>query len=251
MGKKEPKKIQPTRNSESDQKEKEMESTLQEINNKLSEILNRMNGIEIKIKSHDEKLNKIEKKMELYTEVKQQQDALIAENRIIKDKLKQVSLKLNDELRKKNSKKIEIVGMPFTNGENLEQMVLETSKICGFPITKTDVKELYRKNQSNKGQGEIIVKLNSRNTRDKLIAGIKKVRLNTSMMGFQGKSTNIYANVPLLPETKQILYQVKMAKEKKGWSSYWIYASEVYIKQETQGKPIKISTMEDLVCLLQ
>lgn len=77
----------------------------------------------------------------------------------------------------------------------------------------------------------------------------KKPRL--SDINRQPENKYIYVNEMLTKEMKQILYKAKQEVIRKKWYKIWIYAGDVYILQEENGRKIKIENLEQLETLLR
>ena len=145
---------------------------------------------------------------------------------------------------------LRILGVPFTQGENLNDVF---GKICAAVNTETpNTTSIYRVKRRESAEGPIIVKLASAYCRNQFMRSMAHHRRNTNKtilrltdIGFQS-DIPIYVNENLTAHNSVIMRAAtKFKKEKKIVAAYTL-RGHVYIKLQKDNPPIATNSMDAL-----
>lgn len=228
-------------------KNKQQESNgdpLQEINKKLNTIIQ-------SLATQDKRIESLEKLFQEQIEIGKELNTLKMENKKQAETIKVLQGEVRRSAMNKNLKKIEIAGLPRSDNESLCQIVCNAANAVLIKLDSGDIVDIYRRKDSPRGPGSIIAKLKTVQLRNNILKAAKGKRLSSGDLGHTGQSKRIFINVPLIPETKRVLYQAKQAQIVKGWNRVWVYGAEVYICIEEKGNPIKVQSLEDIDTLIR
>lgn len=94
--------------------------------------------------------------------------------------------------------------------------------------------------------GDIVIKCASKDIRDKIIEGIKKVKLSHEDIGIKCELKRIYGNEELTKQGKDIYYRALKFKYEQKWKFLWIKGGRSYLKKDENGRAIRLDNMEIL-----
>lgn len=218
--------------------------SLQEIHEKLNKILE-------SLANQDKRIAIIEACSQEQTRQSKEINDLKVNNIRLSQKVKELQNDARKAKLEKNKKKIALFGVPRQENECLKQIMMKIAEKGDVGITDTDIKDIYRRKDTPRGPGQIMVKLGTVRTRNSILQGTQGKKLHTTDLGFTGLVKPIYVNAPLTNEAQQILYHAREAKDRMNWARVWVYGAEVYMSLEKQGTAIKIESMENLETLIQ
>lgn len=178
------------------------------------------------------------------TEVKNRSLECHRENERLNREMKDVRRQLVELKQYSRKNNLELKGVPFTESEDLKETLKQITTRLGVDVPSQNIDVVHR--VASKGLPNIIVKFNSRSTRDSVLQAAKKNRLNTAMLGF---ATNepIYINEHLCPENKVLLGKAISAKREKNWKFAWVSDAKILMRKSEKAKVLHITCEDDLV----
>jgi len=142
---------------------------------------------------------------------------------------------LFEELETDGSKLcVRISSIPEKAGKSTDEFVLEISELLGAGIQHDDIYESYR-NDNN----DIIVRFTNLRAKNKFLKG-KAV--------LKDLNCKYYINDYLTPNTSVIAFACRQLKRNASSivQATWIYRGNVFVATRKNGKPIKISSLDEL-----
>lgn len=138
-----------------------------------------------------------------------------------------------------------------TQHEDVKEIVFKLGKLINIEMSGKTLKDVYRRpDKKNGNPGEIIVKCNSKEMRDQIIAEVRKKGIKHEDIGIKCKFGRIYANEELTFNGKSIYYKALKLKYEKNWKFVWVKYGHIYVKKEEGGNTIRIDSMEAIEKLL-
>ena len=220
----------------------DIDSKLQGIMIELQEVKKSMNfmGNQFdEMKAENEQL-----KLELSTIKKQQ----IETNKMMEEN----QHKLNDNVARTNEmdnfmrfNTLEIHGVPYQEGENIDNISMNILKVVDDDITPKHVQSSFRTKSINSKSGIIITKLASREKRidifrkKKKLAGFdfKRIGLNTNQ---------VFINENLCQATKYLFFKANQLRKQHAWKSIWTYNGVIKLKRNENSSIVSIKNENDL-----
>lgn len=228
-----------------------IDSNLAEIKEQLKNIVKKINAVENKVSGQTEKLAKIEGICTLCEKMNEDMNAIKAENRCLKDRVKAIEKQLDIEQKLKKRKDIEIHGIPDMINENLPDIINKLAGAAKVTVGKDEIEECFRVKATDGRTRPITIKFRSAITRDKILKALKFAKLRLGDINKSPENKKIFANEALIPSRKRLLFMTKEASKEKNWIKIWSYAGDIYVITEQNGRPIKLEREEDLEILLQ
>lgn len=165
----------------------------------------------------------------------------------------------NEELRSENSRlllrlqeleqyqranNLEVKGVPLEIDP--VEVVKKLGDVVGVPVEQSEIDICHRVHTSRPNEKNIIIRFVHRTKRDALLAKSKKIRMNTSMLGFADTATPLYVNEHLTRENKQLLGAAIARKRTAGWKYVWSSGGRIFARKNDDTVAIRITTAEDL-----
>ncbi|KAG7313103.1 hypothetical protein JYU34_000188 [Plutella xylostella] len=121
---------------------------------------------------------------------------------------------------------IELVNIPEKKGEDLFRIVFNIAKTCDFDLQNADIDFVTRVAAKKPIQGKpkpIVVKFLSRYRKDNFLACFRKKKfVQSSELGFDGKSVKIFANDHLTLRNKDLLRETKRLASECNYEYVWV-----------------------------
>ncbi len=200
-----------------------IKSRVQEANNKMSSIINEVNQLK-------------------------------EENEELKNQLKIVKKKKGGEQRDDRIKELEqysrrdnvlVTGIPWQKGENTQTLTIQLGEKLGVPIQDHGISTSHRLPSRSNVQA-FIVRFNNRDRRDELICALKKMRLNTNIIGIEPNQP-IYCDEHLTVQNIATLRKAKQLKRAGSLIFIWTKEGTVYIKIKAEDeRSYKITNIDQL-----
>lgn len=165
------------------------------------------------------------------------------ENKFLK---KEISILKQSELEREieqRSSNIEIVGIP--NETSIEDVQTHIFTKIGISCK---IEKAYRTNYGKKDQKNIVVRIGSKENRDKIFAKLKenKIRIKASDLNEKFKNTPIFINEDVPFDIKKLFSEVKVLKKELNLQYLWIKNGRVLAKKENLLKTFWIKSLEDI-----
>ena len=145
---------------------------------------------------------------------------------------------------------LEIVGVPYKEGENTNKIAMEVCKLIHVDITQDRISASHRL-QTNKRTNEkitsIIVTFISRDVRNKVFSNRKLIRSADMKKFFINGIENLYVNENLTKFRKKLFWSAKQKAKSNGFRFYWTANGNVFVRRSEESTPILIRNEDDLL----
>lgn len=214
----------------------------------LSELLLELRSFRADFNKLDLRFQKIEASLSSITKTQSEQEVTI--RRLEND------LNHRDQLSRMNN--VEIVGVPFSKGENLYNLLRDISAKVAFDLQDSDVDFITRvrrypeapKNSGGKPKPRepaIIIRFCQRRRKDQLIAAVRSRRdLTSTDLGFSGPASNIFVQEHLTRANKLLLNSVRLFKNENNYAFVWVKDCKILLRKSELSPIIRISGEADL-----
>lgn len=227
-----------------------IEEALKGMQGQLKELLGKVNGMENALLKQNEKIEIMEEILKENRELKSEINQIKSDNLCIKKRMDEMEDYIEGLQRVKNRSKIEIMGVPHTNEENLLEKVKMIANLAKIKIEAKEIKILFRLRPKGQKPGAIEVDFEEARLRDSFMKEVKKIRPKIEDIGEKGKG-KIFINEKLTAKAKNVLYNVRQEAFKREWRNVWTYGGIVFIKKTEAENPIKVRSLGDLEELIK
>ncbi|CAH2085234.1 unnamed protein product [Euphydryas editha] len=204
-------------------------------------------------KQYDTLVQAVNEKNEIIKNLASDNQNLFSQVRDLKDRLSQVE----QSLRIAN---VEITGVPEHKSENLVKTVVQLGKIVESPIAESDITHVTRIakfNKESKRPRSIIVKLQSQNHRDELLAAVSRFnkknrdkKLNTEHLGIGGRSQPVYVSEHLTLTKKHLHAATRIKAREAGFKFVWIRDGRIFARKSETSPAIYVKDEETLKLII-
>ena len=178
----------------------------------------------------------------------------------LKDQSKAIELQNEKEQEKVDSLEqygrrlnLEIVGVPFKEEENTNQIVVEVAKLLHVPLSSEQISTSHRlqtrsklNNRKTDASPPIIVRFLSRDVRNQFFANRKFAR-SANLKDFFVKGTEkLFVNENLTQSRKKLFWQVKQKAKANNYKYYWTVNGNIYVRNSSESDPLLIKNVNDL-----
>jgi hypothetical protein len=218
--------------------ENEIKQEIQEFKNSLTFLSDKYDELSNEFKTLDGNYKGLSNKY------KQMED----ENKKLKSTLDAVKGKQTFLDNQNKIKNIEIVGIPLTPNENLKEITKKISNKLMIPEEELNIEEINRNFSKKPEGGNIIMKLKTKNSRDKWINAFKKMKpkLTTKDINENYKFNKVYINEHVSGETKNLLRETKTIKDSLKVKFIWLKEGKVFVREKEGTKAIIVNNIEDI-----
>lgn len=224
---------------ESKKQTKELEDELGKSVNNCHE---NIEELKIHITKQTETINRYEKKI----------DELLSENAMLKRRVREMEVGLDENDQYSRINCIEINGVPDKPNEDILSEVKKVGNALGVNINDEMVDACHRLGIKRNGAARaIIVKFTRRTVKEEILKQRRIHRnLNTHNIGETSSPAEvIYINESLTKVRRELHKDVRMLKKKKGLSFVWVRNGKILIRPSEGDKVIVVTTREDLAKL--
>ncbi|CAK1548832.1 unnamed protein product [Leptosia nina] len=145
---------------------------------------------------------------------------------------------------------LEIVGLPQTSNESTRTIVQKIADHAGVALQEDEIEYANRvqPKQSVSGRPKaIVVRLKSRDLKDRIISGLRKKRgILTTDIGMSGDSKKFFVNEHLTPDNKYLLKKAKERANSKGFKFVWVRNCCIFLRRNEESPVITINLERDL-----
>lgn len=221
---------------------------MEAMNDKIDKLLKKIEDMERALgKKYDEIKGNIKTTIDNQEILNQTLRKIQKENKLYKEEI--MDLKERIEYLERNSLDTTLNLYPVVETENMDisAVLQKIGKKTGVKIEEGDIVEKYRKPTKKSGKpGDIIIKCTSKVLRDKIIDGIKKVKLTHEDIGIKCDLGRIYGNEELTREGKNIFYKAQRYKFEEKWKFLWVKSGKIYMKKDEGSRAIRLDNMDIL-----
>lgn len=218
------------------------------MNDKIDKLFKKIEDMERALgKKYDEIKGNIKTTIDNQEILNQTLKKIQKENKLYKEEI--MDLKERIEYLERNSLDTTLNLYPVVETENMDisAILQKIGKKTGVKIEERDIVEKYRKPTKKSGKpGDIIIKCTSKVLRDKIIDGIKKVKLMHEDIGIKCDLGRIYGNEELTREGKNIFYKAQRYKFEEKWKFLWVKSGKIYMKKDEGSRAIRLDNMDIL-----
>ncbi|CAH1638160.1 unnamed protein product [Spodoptera littoralis] len=189
-----------------------------------------------------------------FEDMKKEIGELRQDRRIQQNYIENLEKKILDLQHKSRSSAIEIRNIPQENSESftsLMKTVCKIGNVVGLPIPESDIRDIYRlpgKSISPTAPRPVIAEFTKVQTKQEIISATrlfnkgkgKEEKLNTSLIGIQGKPQPFYIAEQLPATTKKLFYQAREFAKSKAYKYCWISNGNVFLRKQEGDKQIII-----------
>lgn len=173
-----------------------------------------------------------------------------------------LSAQLGDREQLGRLNNLEISGVPFNKGENLNSILNGIATKVGFSLIPSDIDYIHRvrrypRNDHNKKTMEstqqvsdtpnIIVRFTQRKRKSDMLAAVRARRsLTTADLGMDGASRPVFVNDHLAPHNKSLFGKARKLGKEFGYKYIWSRDCKMFLRKNDTSKIIHISNEQDL-----
>jgi hypothetical protein len=217
-----------------------------------------------------EKYEVLLKKLNGQDEMEKEIMSLKQSNKVMEKRVEYLEERVDSEYQLKNTKKLEIRGIPHVRGEKLEDFIMKIRNTVNVEVRREDIERVKRFSYMSKDkyssnveppsidvgrQGNITATFTSVVMRDKLLNGIKvhnrskdKIyKLNTANIGME-VNIPIYVQEALTPRNRHIYLAARRLAKEKSYKYVWIKEGKILMRKEDSGRVIRIKTQCFVKC---
>lgn len=174
------------------------------------------------------------------------------ENINLKNKIKLLEVKVDENEQYSRSNTIEIHGMPESAKEDVYEVVTNVAVALGVEITRNAIDVCHRlgKRSNFTGPAGIIARLVRREDKQLILDKRREKRnFNTTDLGMTQAATPIYINENLCPGRRRLYAAARQAKTEKKYTYLWIRNGRILMRKESSAPVKVINSMDDLTDL--
>ncbi|CAG5058838.1 unnamed protein product [Parnassius apollo] len=209
------------------------------------EIITFQKSVQFNSDWHDETT----KKFKVLFELTKRTDNLNSEINNLKLQNQQLNRQMNINEQRDRMLNFEIVGIPESINEDLNNTILRICKHVGVKIDTNDILQVNRVSPKVKLPGlsrVIITKMKSRLLKDNLISLSHKNRLITKDIGLAGESRPFFINEHLTSHNKQLLKKCKDFATSSQYQFVWTKNGRIFVRRNDTSPGLQIFDEGDL-----
>lgn len=175
---------------------------------------------------------------------------------VMENQLYNLEMKIESLEQQARHNNIEICNLPEKRNEDLLSLMESITGAVKYPIPRQDVLSIHRvphvRSEERSRPKNIIVKLNSRTTRNNIISAYRLCKnLNSEQIGIPGTPQRIYLNEHLTLFNKNLFRECRDMAKKHNVKYVWIKNCTIFAKQSDNSKTIVIRSPSDIPKIAQ
>lgn len=184
---------------------------------------------------------------------------LLSDNQKLRESVNECHYKLSLSEQRAKENNVEIQCLPEHNGENLLKTVMQLGSVVSCQIRESDVVNCTRVGKVNRDSQRprsVVVRLQSRYMRDKLLAACMKHnkanqldKLNSSLLGIAGSRQAVYVVEHLSAYNRALQAKARAVKKEKGYRYLWTREGRVLLRKDESSPVIWVKNVEVLASL--
>lgn len=224
----------------------DMETKINEIRQDIKESSNMM------LTELLERLTMAEKQNTLYADTIKKLDERILNLECDQTKtIQRLEDKMEEFLRYKRRKAVEIKNIPFAEGEVIKDSLGKLFEVVG--LQDLQLKSAFRAFSRKNDSSTIVVKFACVDDKKKLLKHVKGYnlanagnKLNAENLGFKGNKNFIYVNDYLTPHAKNIYFHSRVFAKSNNYRFCWTKDGKVFLKKDENHKALLINNKKML-----
>lgn len=178
--------------------------------------------------------------------IKDQNLALLQENRTLKCQIAEMKSDLVDLQQYSRRLNVEISNMPEVPEENTAEVARNIMKALDVDLINS-VTTVHRVPTVKKGKIKpIIMQFNSLNSKSDFMKAAKLKRINAKSVDSNIEEIPVYINDHLCSELKKLLYDCKIFKRENNFKFCWSKGGKIFLRKTEGSKIYRIKTNSDL-----
>lgn len=222
----------------------------------ISQQMNELQSLSIKVNEHDTRIHTIEK-----------------ENKLMKSTIKSLTRRLDTIDQRYSNDKLQLAQIPYTEGENLYDIVVNIGTKMNIPVNKDDVIDAFRPRQNTKDGGphnsveepqgssassdpvqssshgkkvqNVVVKFRSQTMRDNILNSYRNKYKKLGLYLDNDKKQKIFINEYLSSNTSRLLYKTKLFSKANNYKYVWTRNGNIYLRKGDGTKIISVDCLTD------
>lgn len=199
--------------------------------------------------------DKLDENAKLFKEFKDELAAVKRENAELRNQMDNVSDELyilRDKVRaleqysRKNN--IEISGIPATQRENVQKLVMDVGSALGIDVKEQDISAAHRVPSFNtKRIPALVVQFISRTSREDWLSKFREMKeLSANQVNPSFPKHKVYINEHLCPDNKVFLARLKAKCKEVGYLYAWCREGKFFVRKAQGDSVRKINSYEEM-----
>lgn len=227
-----------------------IKTSVQVINQNAQKLTETVSALETSVEFTSERVDKLQERIGKSEQQLKEYNKPNQEVQDLKKSLHLIQKDQNQSQQRDRLLNLEIIGVPEKKAENTEELLFKIASHAQTTLSRDDYVHVNRVQPRQVVPGRprtIVAKLKSRDTKDSIIAGIRKARgINTKDLGFTGEPTPIYVKEHLTTVNKDLLKKCKTTAVAKNYQFVWVKNCRIFMRQHEKAPPMLIQSEEDL-----
>ena len=242
------------------------------INSRLDLMERKIDGINMeildKIKDLNKRVNDVEKAIDFYGKQyesqKKMSDNLLKSNTFLSEENKVLKTKINNlradqekqkcalnELQQYGRREcIEVSGVPPTDNEDSEEIIMAIAKEIGVTLENNEISACHRVKKA-KGDPIIIAKFTNRKIKEEFMTKRRNLKHKSigslKLSNVDGKiNGKVFINESLTPMNRNLFRLTRIKCKEKSWNFSWTRNGVVFARKNEQSLIAKISCVKEL-----
>lgn len=177
---------------------------------------------------------------------------LTSQNNQLNSEVSRLSFGLNNLFQDKLSNNLIVSGVPSTDGENLEKVMIELAKVLKINLIPADftVKRILSK--VNNKFSNLLVEFANVKYKTALLQQRKKISLVPSKLGFSSEDKReIFFFHHLTGQNQKLLAESRKLKNNYSFKFVWFQNNQILARKVEKSKIISIRSIADLDSIIQ
>lgn len=194
-----------------------------------------------------------EQNQNLYVALQSKIEVLEKNNLNNQERIEQLEEKIEEMQRQRNNSFVEIKGIPFVPGENLEEICTKICKEVGLLSTQGVIRSVYRGAQFKKRDRSVILELPSAATKFELLklhktynANHRENSLNNETIGLEGNNSKIYISEYLTQNARKLFFAARNYAKSNGFKYCWTKNGRIFLRKSEEKSALLIKKLSDL-----
>lgn len=181
---------------------------------------------------------------------------LKTENALLRSELSVLAGRVRQIDQLSRSSNLELQCVPEKRSENVMTIIKQLGNVVKCPINDHDIafcSRIAKSNPDTSRPRSILVKFNTPRTRDSLLAAAiqynkvhSEEKLNTSLLGLDGKKSAVYIVENLTIENKGLHAAARLRAKQLDYKYVWVRGGRVYVRKSDSSEAVFIRNMDTI-----
>ena len=220
----------------------ELRESLEFTQSKMEEMAKNNSALQDKMKEMANTNIALQRRM---TQVETDLEKKNEENAKFGKKLNEIFMQHDDLEQYTRKFNLEIHGIPETDDEVPEDIVLDLAKLMELDLTYEDIDITHRLNKGSKSPRPIIVRFSNYYSKEQMYRGRWKLRKKSGLRGVGVDSKNVYINENLTAYRAGLFKKVR-DRRRRDWK-FWTTDGKIFVKPDPiRDVIVRVQNEEDL-----